>query len=75
MSESNTEERKEPLASPGRSFSPGLPRPSFTIAVKNDDFITARNRGEGRSAPELAVKLQSWAPQGRDQEIQAGQMM
>ena len=55
--------------SPGRSFSPGLPRPSFTTAVKNDDFITARNRGEGRSAPELAVRLQSWAPQGRDQEI------
>lgn len=37
----NTEERKEPLVSPGRRFAPGLPRPCFSTAVKNDDFITA----------------------------------
>lgn len=74
MLESNTEERKEPLVSPGRSFAPGLPRPCFSTAVKNDDFITARDRKEGRSAPELAVRLQSWVPQGRDGEIQTGQM-
>ena len=74
MLESNTEERKEPLVSPGRSFAPGLPRPCFSTAVKNDDFITARDRKEGRSAPELAVRLQSWVPQGRDREIQTGQM-
>lgn len=72
MLHDNFEEKKEPLVSPGRSFSPRLPRPSFTTAVRVMILSLPGSRARGRSALELVVTLRSKAPQGRNKQKNKG---